>query len=101
MRLLAAASFCDERPPDREHPLVVLPLLVELPLHAQDERRRTRHLDGLDRPVRRPGDGFQAGPQILHRLVVVAVDLVALSEVRRQERARLHDDGVRRVRGTF
>ena len=45
-----AARVGHERAPDVERPLVVLPLLVELPLHAQDERAGPGHLDRLDVP---------------------------------------------------
>ena len=61
--------------------LVVLPFLVQLPLHPQHERRRRRHLDGLDRAVRRERRGHQAPAHVADRLMVVAVDVGALTEM--------------------
>ena len=51
--------------------------------------------------MRRPGNRLEAGPQVLHRLVVIAVDLVALPEVGGEERPRLHVDGMAGVRRTL
>ncbi len=88
--------------PDPEHPLVVLPLFVELPLHAQDEHRRRRasRRPRSSRAVpRRPLRG--RSPRSVDRLVVVAVDLGSLPQVRGEERPRLHVDGMGGMRRTL
>ena len=62
-RLRRARAPLDERPPDPERPLVVLPFLVQLPLDAEHERRRAGHLDRLDHPVGGPRDRLEALPE--------------------------------------
>ena len=77
--------------------LVVLPFLVQLPLHPQHEGRRRRHLDGLDRAVRRERRGHQTPAHVADGLMVVAVDVGAQTEMIGQQRARRDVDRMRRM----